>query len=863
MKTRILLMLALVVLCFNLSAQPLHWTESLFDPLKTSTILKETVNKTDGNNSMKYTFTDPGTVFLISDTFAVTSGAAYTLKTDYLDNDPQSRLSTRIYFFNQKTNIGTSSTQYMASGRITSANTVKQTTWQTVTTTGTTPAGAVIAMVVVNMNPLASPGVWGGSATFLADNFIYTEGTSTINKIANPSFDDWYVTPGSTVSNWRESLYNVAKTSIIVNEKTKKTEGYNSLKYTFTDDGTPFFISDTFKVTGSSTYNYSIDYLDNDPSGVITARIYYFATKNTSYLERSAVSSSTVDSPNWQKITITGTTPATATLAYAIIRMATATAPAWTGSATFYADNAKYTEGISTTNLISNSGFENWEAPTNAPEFLTMKFSGLNPEVIGVINKTAHTVALEVPFTTDVTTLVSTFTLPDGVTAKVGSTDQVSGKTTNNFTNPVTYALAKGTTTQTWVVTVTKTAPTTVKDILTFKFNGLTPSVTGIVVPGSHTIGLEVPTGTNVTALVATFSLSANATAKVGSTAQVSGTTPNNFSSPVTYTITAQDGSTQTWVVTVTFAVAGQTTLFSENFENLTKIPSTWTLINHDGYTQDPAELRWQDSAWVVSTTSRPELVGTRVAVASSFCANMPLTGRADDWMILPSIALGANSTLSWQAMSLTTSGNYPDDYVVYIAPAVAGTTPTFAYFEAEGNKIFEAAPESWSAAVSRAGAGLASHSINLKSKITPSAPSGWFNRNVWIAFVLSTDRYTNPTTGVPNTTAGGSELAIDNIKVVNNPVTGIDENINNSLAVSIFPNPTTGKFSISVRSDNNAIANVKVTDLIGSTVISNMVPVSVGKNQIDFNLSNLSKGIYLVKTTVKGKTNVSKLIVK
>jgi len=35
-------------------------------------------------------------------------------------------------------------------------------------------------------------------------------------------------------------------------------------------------------------------------------------------------------------------------------------------------------------------------------------------------------------------------------------------------------------------------------------------------------------------------------------------------------------------------------------------------LINHDGYIQDPGEVRWQDSAWVVSTSSRPELAGTK-----------------------------------------------------------------------------------------------------------------------------------------------------------------------------------------------------------------------------------------------------------
>ena len=40
----------------------------------------------------------------------------------------------------------------------------------------------------------------------------------------------------------------------------------------------------------------------------------------------------------------------------------------------------------------------------------------------------------------------------------------------------------------------------------------------------------------------------------MGSTVQISGTTANNFTSPVTYTVTAADSSTQNYTVTVTIA---------------------------------------------------------------------------------------------------------------------------------------------------------------------------------------------------------------------------------------------------------------------------------------------------------------------
>ena len=64
-----------------------------------------------------------------------------------------------------------------------------------------------------------------------------------------------------------------------------------------------------------------------------------------------------------------------------------------------------------------------------------------------------------------------------------------------------------------------------------------------------------MPFGTDVTALVATFS-STGASVKVGTTVQASGTTANDFTSPVAYTVTAADGSTATYTVTVTVAAS-------------------------------------------------------------------------------------------------------------------------------------------------------------------------------------------------------------------------------------------------------------------------------------------------------------------
>jgi len=83
------------------------------------------------------------------------------------------------------------------------------------------------------------------------------------------------------------------------------------------------------------------------------------------------------------------------------------------------------------------------------------------------------------------------------------------------------------------------------KSITAFDFASLTPNVTGIIDETNHTISLAVPFGTDVKVLVPTIAISEKASVD-----------PNtgvvqDFTNPVTYTVTAEDGSTQNYIVTV------------------------------------------------------------------------------------------------------------------------------------------------------------------------------------------------------------------------------------------------------------------------------------------------------------------------
>ncbi|MDD2402222.1 MAG: cadherin-like beta sandwich domain-containing protein, partial [Clostridia bacterium] len=186
------------------------------------------------------------------------------------------------------------------------------------------------------------------------------------------------------------------------------------------------------------------------------------------------------------------------------------------------------------------------------------------------INSGAGTIAIEVANGTEVSSLVATFALSEGATAEIGGTEQESGITTNDFTNPVTYTVTAedGTTTKDWIVTVTE-APSDEAEITAYSFAEQTGVAT--INSGAGTIGIEVANGTEVSSLVATFTLSEGATAEIGATAQESGTTANDFTNPVTYTVTAEDGTiTKDWVVTVTEAPSDEAEITGYSFAEQT-----------------------------------------------------------------------------------------------------------------------------------------------------------------------------------------------------------------------------------------------------------------------------------------------------
>ncbi|MDR1909696.1 MAG: DUF5018 domain-containing protein [Spirochaetaceae bacterium] len=174
------------------------------------------------------------------------------------------------------------------------------------------------------------------------------------------------------------------------------------------------------------------------------------------------------------------------------------------------------------------------------------------PLAVGAIDEAAKTITVTVPSGTNLSALRPM------VYYKGVSLDPVSGRAVN-FSSPVIYTVrARNGTVQPYTVTVYSKASST-KDITGITFFG-TPVLDTVIgsVPGPDgvvPIYVTVSGDTDITALRADIT-------HTGKTISPEAGSPQNFSGPVSYRITAEDGSTKDYAVTV-YRISGDKVLIT------------------------------------------------------------------------------------------------------------------------------------------------------------------------------------------------------------------------------------------------------------------------------------------------------------
>lgn len=184
--------------------------------------------------------------------------------------------------------------------------------------------------------------------------------------------------------------------------------------------------------------------------------------------------------------------------------------------------------------------------------FLKVNNPSLDQDYATTISGT--TITADLPATATLASLKATFRVSDKAVVKVGTVAQTSGQSINDFTQARVYTvIAEDNTTKDFEVIVNR-APSAQKAITEFKFlrslnSHLDNDYSGVVSGTSITVG--VPHGFKVNKLVASFVASGNSTVAIGSAAQISGESKNDFTGTVTYRVTAEDGSTADYSVSL------------------------------------------------------------------------------------------------------------------------------------------------------------------------------------------------------------------------------------------------------------------------------------------------------------------------
>ncbi len=212
-------------------------------------------------------------------------------------------------------------------------------------------------------------------------------------------------------------------------------------------------------------------------------------------------------------------------------------------------------DGGGNSGIIGGSGESDTGGAITAFGFTSANNGVLSTDVTGVIS--GSNISVTVPNGTTITALVATFTTT-GASVKIGSTVQTSGTTANDFSSAKTYTVTDAdNSTRDYTVTVT-VASASAKEITAFSFPAVTwtgdktGNAYGTTISG-NSITVKLPYGS--TSMVAAFATTGKSVT-VGGVTQTSGVTSNDFKNPVTYRVTATDGTTQDYTVTVLFAPA-------------------------------------------------------------------------------------------------------------------------------------------------------------------------------------------------------------------------------------------------------------------------------------------------------------------
>ncbi len=290
-------------------------------------------------------------------------------------------------------------------------------------------------------------------------------------------------------------------------------------------------------------------------------------------------------------------------------------------------------------------------------------------------------------------------------------------------------------------------------------------------------------------------------------------------------------------VAFLTTTTYGQTQIYFDDFEDNSL--EGYTLYNLDGLTpDDPGLANMADSAWTIQQITAQGWTHNLSAFSVSWYVND--AGPSDDWLVTPAIAIAGEAVLEWDALAITSSGNFRDRYMVYVSSA-----PDLETISESAVLIFDT--------------GAPGEETTPQHRTVDLAALGYENETIYICFRNNTQPFGSNPGGPGN---GGNELVIDNIEVTDNSVVST-RNISVYSDLSLLPNPSFGdQMQLRFQVETSSATTLEVLDISGKILqISNLGILSGGEHLHTIKLPGISPGVYLIRLRSENSTTVLRAV--
>ncbi|MBN1182429.1 MAG: T9SS type A sorting domain-containing protein [Bacteroidales bacterium] len=431
------------------------------------------------------------------------------------------------------------------------------------------------------------------------------------------------------------------------------------------------------------------------------------------------------------------------------------------------------------------------------------------------IDMTNHTVDAYITNYADITSQIATFILSDGATATVSGVEQVSGVTVNDFTNPVTYVVSNGGNTQDWIVTVHQT----LAKILTYSIPEQTQPAE--IDDTTRIIEVVVAPETDRDSLVASFTLSPGAIAKVNGIIQTSGVTPNSFIEWVTYWVINGSDSLD-WSIHLKKADMTGTDFITYSFAQETG-PAE---IDKDEHTID---IEVAPSANLSNLTANFILsYGAQAMIGPAFQESGVTSNDFNDEVIY-TVFSGMGDVKDWfvNVTRVLYTGN---SIVAFKMPYQVGSEDID-----EGSSSVDIDVES---GVDVSNMRPDNISLSPGANISPSASQ-------------SRDFSSGPVTYTVTSESGSSRSWHVDVNVLVKV-----EAISDVSGILVYPIPAS--HLLNIESQSNTIEQVRMIDMVGKTVM--ILPNSSHQQSLKINVRTLQPGLYFLEVVTPTGTSLKRV---